>query len=120
MNFSLFQAATIGESKPFQKYNSTLYRAPYPGCESLPFGSGTYWECAARHFTINLHHHVGSCRMGPDDSLAVVDPQLKVRGIRSLRVVDCSIIPEVPSAHTMVAAYMIGEKAADIIKAAWT
>ena len=54
--------------------------------------------------------------MGPDDG-AVVDTQLRLNGIDGLRVVDNSIMPTVISSNTNAAAIMIGEKAADMIKA---
>jgi choline dehydrogenase len=62
------------------------------------------------------HHCAGTCRMGSDD-LAVVDSQLRFNGIAGLRVVDNSIMPTVISSNTNAAAIMIGEKAADMIKA---
>lgn len=55
----------------------------------------------------------------PDDPEAVVDHKLKVYGVKRLRVVDTSIIPAPPTAHTNVPAYMVGEKAADMIKDEW-
>ena len=61
------------------------------------------------------HHPVGTCRMGSDD-LAVVDPGLKVRGVNNLWVVDNSIIPAIPAAHTASTAIVIAEKAADLLK----
>jgi choline dehydrogenase len=61
-----------------------------------------------------IFHPVGSCRMGIDDE-AVVDEQLKVRGIEGLRVADASIMPRIVSANTHAAAVMIGERAADLI-----
>lgn len=58
--------------------------------------------------------------MGPDtDSDAVVDPELKVHGIKGLRVVDGSIMPNVVAGHTNAVIMMIGEKASDMIKKQW-
>jgi choline dehydrogenase len=61
-------------------------------------------------------HMVGTCKMGVDEK-AVVDPQLKVRGMANLRVVDSSICPTIPSSNTNAAALAIGEKGADMILA---
>jgi len=60
-------------------------------------------------------HPVGTCRMGVD-SLAVVDPMLRVHGVTGLRVADASIMPRIPSANTHAPAVMIGERAADFIR----
>jgi choline dehydrogenase len=61
------------------------------------------------------HHQAGSCRMGIDD-LAVVDPQLRVRGVEGLRVADASVMPAVPSGNCHTAVVAIAERAADLIK----
>lgn len=58
--------------------------------------------------------------MGPkSDPAAVVDPRLRVYGIKHLRVVDASIMPVIPAAHTNAPTLMIAEKAADLIKQDW-
>jgi choline dehydrogenase len=78
--------------------------------------SEEYTTAYARKFTRTLYHHVGSCRMGPahkDDT--VVTPDLRVKGIKNLRVVDLSILPELTSGNTNAVAIMVGEKAYDII-----
>jgi len=53
------------------------------------------------------------------DPTGVVDPQLRVFGVTGLRVIDASIMPTIPAAHTMAPAYMIGEKGADLVKEFW-
>ncbi len=59
-------------------------------------------------------HPVGTCKMGVDEA-AVVDPQLRVRGVNALRVADSSIMPTMCSSNTNAASIMIGEKASDLI-----
>lgn len=61
-----------------------------------------------------VFHPVGSCRMGSDER-AVVDPQLRVRGVVGLRVVDASVMPDMVSANTNAASIMIGEKGAALV-----
>jgi choline dehydrogenase len=72
---------------------------------------------AARQRGTTTFHLMGTCRMAPDsDPTAVVDDQLRVRGIEGLRVVDASIMPTMPSANLNASVLMIAEKGSDMIR----
>ncbi|KAJ2935553.1 hypothetical protein H1R20_g1539, partial [Candolleomyces eurysporus] len=75
---------------------------------ALKAGAGT-WE-----------HPVGTASISPKGAKhGVLDPELKVKGVKGLRVVDASAIPYVPTAHTQAAVYVLAERASDLIKGSW-
>jgi glucose dehydrogenase (acceptor) len=89
-------------------------------CEGLHFDNRTYWECMLRNIGVSAFHAVGTCKMGPSsDPEAVVDPKLRVHGVKGIRVADASIMPLVLGTPLYATTVMIGEKAADMIKMAW-
>ncbi|MCR4266686.1 GMC family oxidoreductase [Nitratireductor sp. ZSWI3] len=71
------------------------------------------WE-AIRTTGGTVFHASGTCRMGTDDR-AVVDPQLRVRGVEGLRVIDASVMPKITSANTNAATLMIGQRGAEFL-----
>jgi len=74
-------------------------------------------EAHVRDTAHTVYHPIGTCKMGPaEDDLAVVDPQLRVRGVEGLRVADASIMPKITSGNTNAPSIVIGEKVADLIK----
>ena len=113
-------AIKISKTKPFAAYGSQLHRTKLPGCEQFDFTSDEYWRCAVKSLLSIMNHEIGTAKMGAStDPTAVIDPKLRVYGVRSLRVVDASIMPTIPTGHINGIVYMIGEKGADIIKQAW-
>ncbi|MGS4270403.1 GMC oxidoreductase [Serratia marcescens] len=74
------------------------------------------WFRSGRYLCIRVRYHpVGSCRMGPSPQDAVTDPQLRVHGFEQLRVIDCSVMPQLTSGNTNAPTIMLAEKAVDLL-----
>ncbi|KAK9501340.1 hypothetical protein O3M35_012076 [Rhynocoris fuscipes] len=113
-------AKRISKTKAFAKFKPKLFDKPIPPCAKYGRDTDAYWACHARHITLTNYHQCGTCKMGPaSDPTAVVDPTLRVYGVKGLRVIDASIMPVITSANTNAPTIMIAEKGADIIKEDW-
>jgi choline dehydrogenase-like flavoprotein len=93
----------------FAKY---IKREHFPGKDVR---TQAEFEDYARAFGRTSYHPTGTCKMGSDE-LAVVDPQLRVRGLDGIRICDSSIMPSLVGSNTNAATIMIGEKASDLIR----
>lgn len=106
-------ARQIAQTPPLSQY---MIREAFPG-------DSVQGEAAMRaHIRLagkTVFHPVGSCKMGVDD-MAVVDPQLRLRGLKGLRVADASIMPEIVGGNTNAPTICIGEKAAILLREAST
>ena len=93
--------------------------ASYRGEEIFPGStakSDADLEAFIRHKAETIYHPVGTCRMG-DDAEAVVDSELRVRGVEGLRVVDASVMPKLIGGNTNAPTIMIAERAGDLLLA---
>jgi len=104
-------AREIAEKEPLAEATG---REIYPGSGVVDDAD---IEAFVRRNVELLYHPVGTCKMGTGDD-AVVDPQLRVRGVEGLRVVDASIMPQIPGGNTNAPTIMVAERAADLIKQA--
>ena len=101
----------LGASEEFKKYNPVEL---YPGPEVQTDEEIDEYIRNSAHSGNAL---VGSCRMGVDSKTAVVDPELRVMGFKSLRVIDSSVMPVLPGGQTCSSTLMIAEKGADLLAA---
>lgn len=111
-------AQRIANTSAFDVFSSQGAFQPRPNISSTyPPDSDDFWREYIRYITLTQYHPVGTCKMGSmDDPTTVVDPRLRVKGVKNLRVVDASVMPEVTSGNTNAPTIMIAEKAADMIK----
>ncbi|KND90930.1 L-sorbose 1-dehydrogenase [Tolypocladium ophioglossoides CBS 100239] len=98
-----------------------IVKGSWPPEEShQKFATREDWIPYVKDNATTCYHASGTCAMGKaSDPKAVVDEHLRVKGVKGLRVADCSIMPILHGGHTQMPAYGIGEKAADMIKASW-
>ena len=109
-----------------QMYNTTAFEYFRDGDHRLgqeatgtnhSAGSDDFWQWVIQQLALTTYHPAGTCKMGGKlDPNRVVDPRLRVVGMKNLRVVDASVMPEVTSGNTNAPVIMIAEKAADMIK----
>ena len=103
-------ARKLGAAHAFDAYRGSEV---WPGVEKQ---SEEQLTAFIREKSETLYHPVGTCKMGTD-AMAVVDDQLRVRGVAGLRIADASVMPTIIGGHTNAPAIMIGEKAADLVRA---
>ena len=117
---SIDRRVLVAGMKLARRLLQTPELAPYFEQEQLPgkaVQTDDEWLDFARRYGSTAYHLIGTARMGPaTDPSAVVDDQLRVHGMQGLRVVDASIMPNMPSANTYASTMMIAEKASDMIR----
>ena len=100
----------VAQQPAFKRFH---YREDTPGKH---IRNGTAMDEFIREDAASAYHPCGTCKMGHnDDSMAVVDSQLRVFGVDKLRVIDAAVIPSLPSANINAATIMIAEKASDML-----
>ncbi len=106
-------AREVAKTEPLAEW---LGREVCPGPEVT---SDDDLSAYARSVAHTVYHPAGTCRMGDaGDALAVVDPELRVRGLEGVRIADASVFPTMPAVNPMIGVLMVGEKAADLIRSA--
>lgn len=113
-------ALAVAETKAMKRFGARFHSKPVPNCKHLPLYTDEYWECLIRQYTMTIYHVSCTAKMGPaSDPMAVVDPELRVYGIKGLRVIDASIMPAITNGNINAPTIMIAEKGADLIKSTW-
>ncbi len=122
-NFLSAEADLQTLRKGFDMVREVAHQKPLDGFRGIELQpgpevtSGADIDSYIRRTAWTVHHPLGTCKMGPDaDAMAVVDPQLRVRGIEGLRVVDASVMPDMPGGNINAPVIMMAERASDLIR----
>ncbi|XP_021183262.3 ecdysone oxidase [Helicoverpa armigera] len=106
----------ILETKYFKSINAFLGRMNVPACDEFELDSVEYWNCVAVNLVTTIFHPVSTCKMGSDISMSVVDSRLRVHGVKNLRVIDSSVMPDTISGNTNGPSVMVGERGSELVK----
>lgn len=110
----------LEKTKAFKDNGVEFVKCPVDACSNFQWGTREYFFCLLTSYTGTIFHPSGTCKMGPpSDKNAVVDPRLRVYGIKHLRVADASIMPDIVRGNTNAPVIMIGEKVSDMVKEDW-
>jgi choline dehydrogenase len=105
------KAREIAQAEPFDEIRGEEI---WPGTDVQ---TDAEIEAHIRETCHTVYHPVGTCKMGPEsDEMAVVTPELEVKGVEGLRIADTSIMPKITSGNTNAPAIAIGERVADMVK----
>ena len=106
------------ETPSMKRLGINIEQSKVSFCSQNEFRSDSFWlECYVKHLTVHGYHITGTCKMGSEnDPSSVVDPNLRVKGIEGLRVVDGSVIPNISTGNTNGPIMMIAEKISDNIR----
>jgi choline dehydrogenase len=104
------RATAVLDSPAFDRYAAT------PLEPARPLTSDADLDGFIRQQAETLYHPVGTCRIGPDPTTSVVDPELRVHGVEGLWVADASVMPRIIRGHTVAPTLMVAERAAAMIR----
>ncbi|XP_039749003.1 glucose dehydrogenase [FAD, quinone]-like [Pararge aegeria] len=111
---------SLENTEAFRSRGAYFVREKMPHCIQHDWGTDEYFLCLIRQYTSTTHHQVGSCKMGPkSDKKAVLDNELRVYGVKWLRVIDASMMPVVIRGNTNAPSIMIGEKGIESVIKYW-
>ncbi|XP_014675291.1 PREDICTED: uncharacterized GMC-type oxidoreductase Mb1310-like isoform X1 [Priapulus caudatus] len=106
-------AIKMAMTQPFQALGATYHIPDFHLCAHHPADTDALYGCIVKHIAMTMYHYAGTCKMGrSSDPATVVDPQLRVKGISGLRVVDASVMPAISGGNTMAPTLMLAEKTA--------
>uniref|UniRef100_A0A2A4JQV7 Glucose-methanol-choline oxidoreductase N-terminal domain-containing protein n=1 Tax=Heliothis virescens TaxID=7102 RepID=A0A2A4JQV7_HELVI len=94
----------------FRRLDAELVDPGLERCKGLKKGSNAYWKCYVLGMASTLHNYVGTCAMG-----SVVDSELRLIGVKRVRVADASVMPEIVGATVQGTVYIIAQKLVDIL-----